>query len=55
MDFYVGHWGMMYPDIIEKLRERNKKIFTFTISTTIELDFIRDVDLDGVVTDILIK
>jgi len=55
MDFYVGHWGMMYPEIIEKLRERNKKIFTFTISTTKELDFIRDVDLDGLVTDILIK
>lgn len=55
IQFVCFHWSMLNKQTIQFLKENNIKIFAYTLINDKQLSFINKYNIDGIVSDILIK
>ena len=54
IDYLILYWSVLDKNMIEYCHENNKKVFSYTCKDLEELDYIKNFDIDGVITDVLI-
>ena len=55
IDYLIVYWNMLDKETIDFCKKNNKKIFCYTLKDENELEYIKKYDIDGIISDILIK
>lgn len=53
IEYIIVHWTMLDKELVKYCKENNKKLFCYTLKNKEQLKFIKNFDIDGIVSDIL--
>ena len=54
IEYIIVHWTILNKDLIDYCRKKNKKVYCYTCKNVKQLEYIRNFEVDGVVSDILL-
>jgi glycerophosphoryl diester phosphodiesterase len=55
IDYLIVYWTMLDKETIDFCKKNNKRVFCYTLKDEKELEYIKKFDIDGIISDILIK